>query len=164
MGCSINMAWTLTVLAAAASMAAIQATPARVHPVARTDSGGCEDAIYANDGGQGFAEYFDDGKDGLLQDWFFSGPWGNGHPFDVGFDPNYYNINDQDVLELLVKREPFSNNGQSYPFTAGEIKSRNFYSAGTSAALLFHLPVVSNVRCFATSSLRMHSIPALANF
>lgn len=81
-----------------------------------------------------FREYFDEGNEGLLKKYWFSGYWGNGQPFNVGWDPAYYKINQYNVLELLLKKVNYfwSDNGveKYWPWTAGELKSRDFYSTG----------------------------------
>lgn len=58
------------------------------------------------------------------------GFWGNGQPFNVGFDPSYHKINQHNVLELFVKKEPFYHHTGNYPWTAGELRSKGFYGAG----------------------------------
>lgn len=77
-----------------------------------------------------FWEKFDGGNEGLLKKYWFSGYWGNGQPFNVGWDPSYFNINQYDVLELLLKKVNYFWKDYFWAFTAGEMKSRDFYGNG----------------------------------
>lgn len=91
-------------------------------------------AVRSRRGQNWFEEFFDEGKDEVLKNYFFSGYWGNGQPFNVGWDPSFFNVNEHNVLELLLKKQDFWHQNNYYPYTAGELKSRDFYSTGSYIA------------------------------
>jgi hypothetical protein len=119
----------IAALSAAASARYIQAPPQSMNP-----------AVRSNFNSKGFEEYFDEGKAGLLKNWWFSGVWANGQPFNVGWNPNSYNLNNYTVLELQVKKQAFTHSTGNHPYTAGELKSNDFYSAGSSRLSPLHVP------------------------
>lgn len=99
--------------------AAFRPAPKSVNPAVRS--------VHA---GGWFFESFDEGRDGLYKHWWFSGPWANGQPFRVGWDPYFFNINQYNVLELQLKKQQFRHPTGNYEYTAGELKSKAFYGEG----------------------------------
>lgn len=78
-----------------------------------------------------FWQTFEEGNEEFMKRYWFSGYWGNGQPFNVGWDPSYWKINQYNVLELALKKVDYFWQDKYWPWTAGELKSRDFYGSGT---------------------------------
>lgn len=56
--------------------------------------------------------------------------WKKIQPFNNGWDPSFYSINQWSVLELFLKKQKFTHATGTYDYTAGEIRSKDFFSTG----------------------------------